>query len=327
VDVCAPLTQDPGKVIAAFHKVKICGESNFVNSIRVAQLVLRHRQKTGKTQEQRIILFVGSPVTSEKLELEELGKQLRKFSIAIDIISFGEPNVALNEEKLDALYRAANNKDQTGKDNSHLVPIPSGNLTEVLSQLTGVQPGSVASMELDPELAWALQLSTQTYEQENKPPGERGAQPAAATTDVVMPDAGGEEDPELLEAIRMSLMSTQAPTTTTTTQQPATTDQSQSHEDDELLRAIELSQQPQVAENHPEEKPIEPKTEATTTSTEKTESSTQAATQDPTHMDLDFGALDPSVLESIVMNLPDVDINDPVIQQFLKNYKEDKEKK
>jgi len=182
-------------------------------------------------------------------------------------------------------------------------------------------------MDLDPELAWALQLSTQTYEQENKPPGERVAQPAAATADVVMPDVGGEDDPELLEAIRMSLMSTQAPTTTTTTQQPATTDQSQSHEDDELLRAIELSQQPQVAENHPEEKPIEPKTEATTTSTEKTESSTQAATQDPTHMDLDFGALDPSVLESIVMNLPDVDINDPVIQQFLKNYKEDKEKK
>jgi 26S proteasome regulatory subunit N10 len=44
VEVCAPLTQDPGKVIAAFHKVKICGDSNFVGAIRVAQLALRHRQ-------------------------------------------------------------------------------------------------------------------------------------------------------------------------------------------------------------------------------------------------------------------------------------------
>jgi len=317
VDVCAPLTQDPGKVIAAFHKVKICGESNFVNSIRVAQLVLRHRQKTGKTQEQRIILFVGSPVTSEKQELEDLGRQLRKFSIAIDIISFGDPNVQLNEEKLDALYKAANNKDQTGKDNSHLVPIPSGNLTDVLSQLTGVQPGSVASMELDPELAWALQLSTQTYEQENKPPAERSTQ-----TDVVMQDTTNEDDPELMEAIRMSLMADQP---------PATEPSNQITDEDELLRAIELSQQPQVS-SQVTEKPVSDEKPAAevkkVVSPEKPETTTtsQETTQETSPMDLDFSDLDPSVLESIVFNLPNVDKNDPEVQQFLKNFKDDKDK-
>jgi 26S proteasome regulatory subunit N10 len=321
VDVCAPLTQDPGKVIAAFHKVKISGESNFVNSIRVAQLVLRHRQKTGKTQEQRIILFVGSPVTADIKELEDLGRQLRKFSIAIDIISFGEPNVQLNEEKLDALYKAANNKDQTGKDNSHLVPIPSGNLTDVLSQLTGVQPGSVASMELDPELAWALQLSTQTYEQENKPPAEKSTQTQTQPqTDVVMQDTTNEEDPELLEAIRMSLMANQPPA--------AEPNPNQTTEDDDLLRAIELSQQVQVPSQVAEKPSEKPATEAKTeVSPEKTESTTsQSTAQETSPMELDFSDLDPSVLESIVFNLPNVDKNDPEIQQFLKNFKDDKDK-
>jgi 26S proteasome regulatory subunit N10 len=316
VDVCAPLTQDPGKVIAAFHKVKISGESNFVNSIRVAQLVLRHRQKTGKTQEQRIILFVGSPVTAEKQELEDLGRQLRKFSIAIDIISFGEPNVQLNEDKLDALYKAANNKDQAGKDNSHLVPIPNGNLTDVLSQLTGVQPGSVASMELDPELAWALQLSTQTYEQENKPPGERTS--STTQTDVVMQDTQNEEDPELLEAIRMSLMADQPPAAVPQSNPPT-------NDDDELLRAIQLSQQSHAPEK-PDEKPAasEPKTEATPE--KKPESTAPSTTQETSPMNLDFSDLDPSILESIVFNLPNVDKNDPEVQQFLKNFKDDKDK-
>jgi len=43
-------------------------------------------------------------------------------------------------------------------------------------------------------------------------------------------------------------------------------------------------------------------------------------------MELDFSDLDPSVLESIVFNLPNVDKNDPEIQQFLKNFKDDKDK-
>jgi 26S proteasome regulatory subunit N10 len=317
VEVCSPLTQDPGKVIAAFHKVKLSGESNFVSSIRVAQLALRHRQKTGKTQEQRIILFVGSPISSTKQELEDIGKQLRKFSIAIDIISFGVPNVQLNEEKLEALFNAANNKDETGKDNSHLVPLPSGNLTDVLSQLTGEQPGSAAAMELDPELAWAVHLSKQSYEQENKAASGTGGTSTTTTTttqpDVTMQDTENfEDDPEFLEAIRLSLagdtaVATTAPTTSTQTE-------------------TQTQQEPKPAQ----EQTSEPKPAATTEKEAQPSTATPSQSSDASPMDLDIGNIDPSLLESIVLNLPNVDKNDPELQKFLQGFKDndkDKEKK
>jgi len=114
-------------------------------------------------------LSVGSPVIAEKQELEDIGRQLKKNSISIDIISFGEPNAQQNEEKLQTLLAAANNADENGKDNSHFVPIPTGNMSDILGQMTGDQAGGAsAAMELDPELAWAMELSKQTFEQETK---------------------------------------------------------------------------------------------------------------------------------------------------------------
>jgi len=47
-------------------------------------------------------------------------------------------------------------------------------------------------------------------------------------------------------------------------------------------------------------------------------------------MDLDIGNIDPSLLESIVLGLPNVDKNDPELQKFLQGFKDndkDKEKK
>jgi len=247
VEVCVPLTQDLGKLIAALHKVKISGEANFVSAIRVAQLALRHRQKTGKKQEQRIVLFVGSPIAAEKQELEDIGKQLKKNSIAIDIVSFGEPNAQENEEKLQGLLTQANNQDENGKDNSHFVPIPTGNMSDILAQMTGDQAGGAASMELDPELAWAMELSKQTFEQENKQAGGSSSETSVSVStdkqDVEMKDTeeqvhvpqhvlpfGGlgaedDNDPELLEAIRLSLQDTAGQATQATGQATQATGQ------------------------------------------------------------------------------------------------------
>lgn len=69
-------------------------------------MALKHRQN--KNQQQRIIIFVGSPVKSNTDELVRLAKKLKKNNVAVDIINFGE---AENTEKLEAFINAVKTKD------------------------------------------------------------------------------------------------------------------------------------------------------------------------------------------------------------------------
>ena len=71
----------------------------------VIKLVLKHRQN--KNQQQRIIFFVGSPLTDKKGGLVQLGKRLKKNNIAVDIINFGE--AAENGDKLETFLDAVMN--------------------------------------------------------------------------------------------------------------------------------------------------------------------------------------------------------------------------
>lgn len=109
------------KILGALHRVQIGGEPNLLVAIQVArvcggfkgyslaQLALRHRQN--KRQEQRIVIFVGSPLTVDVKELTRLGGQLKKNKIAVDIVSFGEENAESNEEILQAFHKSVNNHD------------------------------------------------------------------------------------------------------------------------------------------------------------------------------------------------------------------------
>ncbi|KAK9995453.1 hypothetical protein SO802_020139 [Lithocarpus litseifolius] len=83
----------------------------------VAQLALKHRQN--KHQQQRIIIFAGSPVKYDKKALETIGKKLKKNSVALDIVDFGEEDDE-KPEKLEALLAAVN-----ANDSSHIVHVPS----------------------------------------------------------------------------------------------------------------------------------------------------------------------------------------------------------
>ncbi|KRX85932.1 26S proteasome non-ATPase regulatory subunit 4 -like protein, partial [Trichinella patagoniensis] len=71
-----------------------------VSGIQVSQLALKHRQN--KHQQQRIIVFVGSPIKHEKKLLETIGKTLKKNSVALDVVDFGESDDG-KSEKLAAL--------------------------------------------------------------------------------------------------------------------------------------------------------------------------------------------------------------------------------
>eukprot|EP00736_Rhodelphis_marinus_P001728 Rmarinus@m.2106 len=166
-------TQDAGQILTSLHTVQLGGEANLTAALRVAQLALKHRQN--KHQRQRIILFVGSPVKPDAKALASLGAKLKKNSVAVDVVSFGEE--AENTEKLESFINAVNNSD-----NSHLVTIPPGPhvLSSILMQSPvlrsggeegepsaggagGADGGSGFQFDvdpnIDPELALALRIS------------------------------------------------------------------------------------------------------------------------------------------------------------------------
>ncbi|CAH8305599.1 unnamed protein product [Eruca vesicaria subsp. sativa] len=188
VRVLTTPTSDLGKILACMHGLDVGGEINLTAAIQIAQLALKHRQN--KNQRQRIIVFAGSPIKYEKKALEVVGKRLKKNSVSIDIVNFGEDEDEEKPLKLEALLTAVNNND-----GSHIVHVPSGAnaLSDVLLStpvFTGdegasgyVSAAAAAAAagggdydfgvdpNIDPELALALRVSMEE---------ERARQEAAA---------------------------------------------------------------------------------------------------------------------------------------------------
>ncbi|XP_039115472.1 26S proteasome non-ATPase regulatory subunit 4 homolog isoform X1 [Dioscorea cayenensis subsp. rotundata] len=188
VRVLVTPTSDLGKILASMHGLEIGGEMNLTAGIQVAQLALKHRQN--KQQQQRIIVFAGSPIKYDKKALEVIGKKLKKNNVTLDIVDFGESDDS-KPEKLEALLAAANNNDS-----SHIVHVPPGPnaLSDVLLSTpvisgdgnsgSGFAAAAAAASavgtnafdfgvdpNLDPELALALRVSMEE---------ERARQEAAA---------------------------------------------------------------------------------------------------------------------------------------------------
>ncbi|GJN89878.1 hypothetical protein Rhopal_002867-T1 [Rhodotorula paludigena] len=223
-EVLVTLTQDEGKLVAALHDVKSAGEADLMTGIQVAQLALKHRQN--KNQRQRIIVFAGSPIKESQASLVKLGKKLKKNNVALDIISFGTPDVDLsipslpsassstsssapaapetNDAKLSALVDAT-----SSSDNSHFLAVEPGPhlLSERIAQSPILRPeggdddmggggaggaGGAADEfgvdpNLDPELAMALRMSLEE---------ERARQNAAAASSSTSAAAALEPVPE-----------------------------------------------------------------------------------------------------------------------------------
>ncbi|ODV80706.1 vWA-like protein [Suhomyces tanzawaensis NRRL Y-17324] len=200
--VLSTLTTDFGKILSGAHATKLTGENHFSSGIQVAALALKHRQN--KIQQQRIIVFVGSPVRESEKELEKLAKKMKKNNVAVDVINFGEEGV--NTAKLEKFHAAINNHD-----NSHLVTIPPGPrmLYEVVASSpilvengfdmgsgdfdgfggSGFGGGDLIDPNMDPDLALALRLSLE----EEKSRQEREAEEKAKkNSDLEKIDEGKE---------------------------------------------------------------------------------------------------------------------------------------
>ncbi|KAF3762347.1 regulated by circadian rhythms/ cholesterol metabolic process, partial [Cryphonectria parasitica EP155] len=120
-EVLSTLTTEQGRILEGLHRTqkKIGGEVNLATGIQVASLALKHRQN--KTQRQRIVAFVCSPVQDTEKTLVSLAKKLKKVNTSVDFVLFGETEGSETYGKLTKF-----NEIVKSGEGSHLVAIPAG---------------------------------------------------------------------------------------------------------------------------------------------------------------------------------------------------------
>ncbi|KDP29632.1 hypothetical protein JCGZ_18794 [Jatropha curcas] len=208
VRVLTTPTADLGKILACMHGIEMGGEMNMAAGIQIAQLALKHRQN--KNQQQRIIVFAGSPVKYDKKVLEIIGKKLKKNSVSLDIVNFGEEDDG-KPQKLEALLSSVNNNDS-----SHIVHIPPGPdaLSDVLISTpvfngdggSGFPAAAAAAAaaggsdfdfgvdpNLDPELALALRVSMEEERARQEAAAKRAAEEASRQEKVEEPSSTSQD--------------------------------------------------------------------------------------------------------------------------------------
>ncbi|KAL2907124.1 26S proteasome non-ATPase regulatory subunit 4-like protein [Bienertia sinuspersici] len=334
VRVLATPTSDLGKILACMHGLDIGGEMNLAAGIQVAQLALKHRQN--KKQQQRIIVFAGSPVKYEKKVLETIGKKLKKNSVALDVVDFGEDEEG-KSEKLEALVAAVNNNET-----SHIVHVPPGSnaLSDVListpiftggdgeggsgfaAAAAAAAAGGVSGFDfgvdpnLDPELALALRVSMEEERARQEAAAKRAAEEGTSqekgeeqsSQDTTMGESSNAANTEAEKKTDMTeddenallqqalAMSMDDPASTTTVRD---TDMSDATVDQDLQLALQLS----VEEN-------------------AKESTSQSGQADMSNL-----LADQSFVSSILASLPGVDPNDPSVKDLLASMHNQSEKK
>lgn len=244
-EIVTTLTSDVSKILTNLHRVQPGGLMNLVTGLRIAHLALKHR--SSRSHRMRVVVFVGSPLVNDEKEVIKVAKKLKKESVIVDVINFGETEV--NTKLLEVLVNTVNGKDSSA---SHLVtiPAPCSHLADALvtspvmtSEEGGANPAQFASggafefgvdPNEDPELALALRVSMEEQrqrqqEEERRATGDSAADnttapdapatpapaPAAAADAPAAPAAAGSgetsEEAMLQQALAMSLESGAAP--------------------------------------------------------------------------------------------------------------------
>ncbi|KAL3187603.1 hypothetical protein MRX96_025094 [Rhipicephalus microplus] len=243
-EVLATLTTDVGRLLSKLHQVQPKGDINFLTAIRIAHLVLKHRQ--GKNHKMRIVVFVGSPIETDSKEVKKVN---------VDIVNFGEDNI--NTEKLATFINTLNGKDGSG---SHLVTVPPGHQTHLSDALisspviqgedgTGGIGLGVGGFEFgvdpneDPELALALRVSMEEQRQRQEDDARRAAansaKEATQAPSTAEAESGSSEVRLLERALAMSMETDPAPPTTTA----SLPDFSAMTEDEQIAYAMQMSLQ------------------------------------------------------------------------------------
>lgn len=330
-------TDDVGKILNALHALPMHSKVPDVTaSVQVASLALKHRRN--KNGSQRIVLFVGSPLTTvESRALAKAGRQLKKNNVSIDVVAMGE--LESNEDKLKELVDAANGRTEEGVERTcHLVTIPSGVLpSDVLASSPIVHGGSGGSAfaasaaaaaatqgsdmgagafaefggvdpNMDPELAMALRVSMEE---------ERARQERLAAQAAEQPEES--KDSEMTDAAAPAAAS-------------AVMDMGLSEEEALLQQALAMSMnenEPVTSESNEEEnKPaaaasMEEDDEAAamqlalemSMQAEQSETNNEEGKEEGQQQQFQ----DPQFVNQLLGSLPGVNPNDPAIQNALQN--------
>ena len=213
VEMVSTLTNDESRLLGSMSSIPLNGECDIISALSISILCLKHR--INKNQKQRIILFVGSPVTAKPENLVQIGKKLKKYNVAVDIISFG--NVEENRESLNIFLNEVNNSN-----NSSMLEVPLGgyimeslfsssimgggdaafNQVDAGAQGAGANPqnmGGVSQFERDMNLA--LQMSLQEANKDQ--PSNQTNINAAAENNKTKEEI--EEEQELEKAKQLSI--------------------------------------------------------------------------------------------------------------------------
>lgn len=171
------------------------------------QLALKHRQN--RSQRQRIIVFVCSPIADEQKELVQLAKKMKKFNTTVDFVLFGELEDEETQKKLEAFNDAVKSNE-----GSHLVVFPPSSkllgdqlisspilLGDNADGPGGSGDGGASNEEfefgidpsLEPELALALRMSMEEEKarQEKMAKEEEDAAKKASLGEVKEEDESG----------------------------------------------------------------------------------------------------------------------------------------
>ncbi|GKY93287.1 hypothetical protein MPSEU_000296200 [Mayamaea pseudoterrestris] len=243
-DLLVSPTEDVGKILSALHKLPLQSQASddLTSAVQVASLALKHRRN--KNGSQKIVLFVGSPLTNvDNRAMQKVGRQLKKNNVSIDVVAMGE--LEENEEKLRELVDAANGRNEHEERTCHLVTVPPGVLlsdvlvsSPILAGSGGAFAASAAAggfggggggggggdnfadyggidPNMDPELAMALRISMEEERARQESVAAAAAQDGAPSGDAEMTDATvqdaaaamglSEEDALLQQALAMSM--------------------------------------------------------------------------------------------------------------------------
>ena len=221
-DLLVSPTEDVGKILSAMHGLPLTSSTDDITSaVQVASLALKHRRN--KNGSQKIVLFVGTPLTNvDARAMQKVGRQLKKNNVSIDVVAIGE--LEANEDKLKELVDAANGRNEHEERTCHLVTVPPGVLlSDVLVSSPVLAGGAFAASaaaggfggegggggagggggdnfadyggidpNMDPELAMALRISMEEERARQEAVAAAAAQEAAAPSgdDAEMADAG-----------------------------------------------------------------------------------------------------------------------------------------
>ncbi|KAH8329703.1 hypothetical protein KR074_012480, partial [Drosophila pseudoananassae] len=326
VEVLATLTSDVGRIFSKMHLIQPKGEINLLTGIRIAHLVLKHRQ--GKNHKMRIVVFVGSPINHEEGELVKQAKRLKKEKVNVDIVSFGDHGN--NNETLTAFINALNGKDGTG---SHLVSVPRGSaLSDALLSSPIIQGedgmggaglgGNVFEFGVDPnedpELALALRVSMeeqrQRQESEQRRANTESSGTAGGETGGSSAQGGNVESVGgIAEANTEEAMLQRALALSTETPEDNLPDFANMTEEEQIAFAMQMSMQ-DAPDDTVTQQAKRPKTDEANA---------------PMEVDEDYSEVigDPAFLQSVLENLPGVDPQSEAVRDAVGSLNKDKEKK